>query len=665
MKVKVTPIVIGVALYAVALAALADPAPAIPSTGVMDDILNRFHTASAAWAGTITAYASWLFWTLTLISMVWTFGMMALRRADLGEFFAEFIRFTVFTGFFFWLLTNGPNFASDIITSLRQIGAQASGTSAITPSSIVDIGFAVFNQVVSKASFWSPGITTGAIIIGAVILCVLALVAVDMLLLLVASWFLIYAGIYFLGFGGSRWTSDMAIGYYKAVLGIAIQLFTMVLIVGIGQSFLDQYYQATAGGFTLQALGELLVVSIILLLLVGKLPPMLASIVGGPQINTSGIGAGALMAGAAMAGAAIASGGAALAAGGAEMAGGAKALMAAFQSASGSAGEGGAGDGSGLSGAMGGGAANDSNGGAGLAAAMGGGAGGGMASVGSGGTAASRAAASMAGAGIVSGIGSAMGSRSAPGGGGGGGSAGGGVGGGGSTSTGGGSAAPAAASAAVATGNAGGSGGGGSVGGGAGGGGAVGGAVGGGAGGGEAASSAAGSEAQDASAVAAAAGGGDAPAQEMGGTPAGGSPSGARSGVARAAAIAGGTVGALASGMGRQMQNKVLAMADRANARIDNTMGGRLAAEIKNPGAAAQARLASKGLGGLGAAPSVMEPVQTGSGQSSSAGGGSQQSSPNDAVSAESVLFEGDSIAANEDVDVESEIASFRDRSTD
>jgi type IV secretion system protein TrbL len=50
--------------------------------------------------------------------MVWTFGMMALRKADIGEFFAEFVRFTIFTGFFWWLLTNGPNFASSIYASL-------------------------------------------------------------------------------------------------------------------------------------------------------------------------------------------------------------------------------------------------------------------------------------------------------------------------------------------------------------------------------------------------------------------------------------------------------------------------------------------------------------------------------------------------------------------
>jgi type IV secretion system protein TrbL len=94
---------------------------------VFDNVLDRYQAAASGWAGVITTAATWLFWTLVVISMVWTFGMMALRKADIGEFFAEFVRFTIFTGFFWWLLTNGPNFASSIYASLRQLAGNATG----------------------------------------------------------------------------------------------------------------------------------------------------------------------------------------------------------------------------------------------------------------------------------------------------------------------------------------------------------------------------------------------------------------------------------------------------------------------------------------------------------------------------------------------------------
>ncbi|WP_097068063.1 P-type conjugative transfer protein TrbL [Nitrosovibrio sp. Nv4] len=308
---------------------------AVETTNVLDDILRRYQAAATAWAATITERASWLFWLLVVISMVWTFGLMAVRRADLGEFFVEFIRFTVFTGFFWWLLINGPNFATSIIDSMKQIGNEASGLRGMgSPSKIVDIGFDLFYRALDETSFRSPIISMIGVIMTAVILVILALISVNMLLLLVAGWILAYAGIFFLGFGGSRWTSDMAINYYKTVLGVAVSLLAMVLLVGIGRSFLDDYYLQMSGGMNLKELSVMMVVSIVLLTLVNKIPPMLASIVGG---GGGGGGIGNIGGGAAIGAVAAATGMAAAMtmASATNAAGGASAIKAAFDAAQG------------------------------------------------------------------------------------------------------------------------------------------------------------------------------------------------------------------------------------------------------------------------------------------------------------------------------------------
>jgi len=309
----------------------------INNSGVLDDVLTRYATAAATWGATITARASWLFWSLVLMSMVWTFGMMALRKADIGEFFAEFVRFTVFTGFFWWLLTNGPTFAVGIMDSLRTIAGNATGTGAdLVPSGIVDIGFDIFFKVLDKTSVWDPIDSSVGIILSGTILVILSLVGVNMLLLLVSGWILAYAGVFFLGFGGARWTSDMAINYYKTVLNIAAQLLTMVLLVGIGKSFVDQYYTNMSAGLTLKELGVMMIVAVILLALVNKLPAMIGGLAmgGGTHAMGGGFGGGAAVGAAAMAAAAIASGGAAIAASAANAAGGGQAIMAAISKAS-------------------------------------------------------------------------------------------------------------------------------------------------------------------------------------------------------------------------------------------------------------------------------------------------------------------------------------------
>lgn len=336
----------------------------LDSAGLLDDILNRFANVASNWAGTIQNYATWIFWSLAVISMVWTFAMMAMQGEGLSAALAEVVRFFAVLGFFFYLLKNGPAISVDIQDSLRQLAANASGLSkSFSPSGIVDIGFDIVSRVVDQSSIWSPADSTVGLILAGVILCVLALVGVNMLLLLITGWILSYGGIFLLGFGGSRWTSDIAITYFKTVLGIALQLFTMVLIVGIGKSFIDQYYQAMgADAVQMKSMFVMLVASIVLLVLVNKVPPMVGSIVGGASMQgIGGFGAGAIIGAAAAAGAAIATAGAAAAAGAANAAGGASALKAAFESAqaamaeeSGSGGSGGSSAGSSSGSASGG-----------------------------------------------------------------------------------------------------------------------------------------------------------------------------------------------------------------------------------------------------------------------------------------------------------------------
>jgi type IV secretion system protein TrbL len=347
---------------------------AVESTGVLNNVLVKFETASQNWKTVMVARATWLFWLLVVISMVWTFGFMALRKADIGELFAEFIRFTIFTGFFWWLLLNGPKFAVDIINSMRQIGAQASGLpNDLGPSGIVDMGFDIFFRVIDQSTVWQPMDSLFGMLLGLAILIVFALIGVNMLLLLVSGYFLAYAGVFILGFGGSKWTSEMAIGYYKSILNIGLQLMAMILIIGVGNSFIDEYYKAMSKGIELKEMGVMAVVAACMLFLVSKVPPQIGALAGGSTGNMgSNFGVGAAVGAAAMGAAAVASAGAAVAAGAASAAGGTQAIMAAFAKASAAESAGGGSSAGLMSAASGGGAANDSAGsGSDLASAMG------------------------------------------------------------------------------------------------------------------------------------------------------------------------------------------------------------------------------------------------------------------------------------------------------
>ena len=309
---------------------------AINGQYILDDVQNKFNSAASSWATTLTAKASWLFWVLALISMVWTHGMLLFRKADLADFYGEFIRFMVFTGFFWWLLTNGPAMAIDIIDSMQTLGGTASGLGGATPSGIVDVGFKLFNTVVQQSSFASPVMSTAGILLATLIITILALIAANMLILLVSGWILAYAGIFYLGFGGCQWTSDIAITYFKTVLNIGVQLMTMVLLVGIGQQFINTYYTQMDVNINLNDMAAMLVAAVVLLVLVNKIPPMIGHIAqsGGTHALGHGFGSGSAIAAAGVAGAAAAMASNAVAAGGANIMGGAQAIMAAASKAS-------------------------------------------------------------------------------------------------------------------------------------------------------------------------------------------------------------------------------------------------------------------------------------------------------------------------------------------
>ena len=259
--------------------------------GVVNDLLGKYKSAGKAWEATIEQAATNLFWWLATISLGWTCVSMAIKQSDLVEIVAELCRFILVTGFFLWLLTHGAAFGDDIIQSLSQVGTNAGGQ-GLTPGDIVNLGMQVYQQTLMHVNWLEPYSIVAPVIIAVIILIVCALVAVNMILLLCAAWVVLYAGLIFLGFGGCRWTGDMAINYYRTVLGIGVSLMTMKLIVAIGVRYLQDLVAATSTTLNPSQLGILLCAVIILAVISHRLPHMVAGMVvgGGHNGAIGGIG---------------------------------------------------------------------------------------------------------------------------------------------------------------------------------------------------------------------------------------------------------------------------------------------------------------------------------------------------------------------------------------
>lgn len=215
---------------------------AVPTDNALNQIVTAYQTASSNWETVIKGYAYRLFWLLVAIDFSWGAIKIALEKSEFENFWAFLINRVMVIGFFLALISNGSIWSKTIIDSFRQLAGQAGGATVVNPSEVLDQGLTVAVTLINKTS----GILTlGSMIIagllGIIIMIIYALIAAELIFVMVSMWVILYAGIIMLAFGGSEWTRSYAINYYKTILAVAVKLFVLQLLVGLGQSIIQNW----------------------------------------------------------------------------------------------------------------------------------------------------------------------------------------------------------------------------------------------------------------------------------------------------------------------------------------------------------------------------------------------------------------------------------------
>jgi type IV secretion system protein VirB6/type IV secretion system protein TrbL len=253
---------------------------------VFGEILTTFSRSVAGWETVIVSAATRIFYSLALISLAWTGINILLNKGDFSDVIAETVRFIMFTGFNVYLLQNAVTLSSTILTSFRQLGGDATGlTSTFSPSSVLSVGFSIYDRIVDQSAIMSPTDAMATLLLASGVLSLLALSALNMFTLILNAWFLTYAGIIFLGFGGGRWTSDIAINYYKTILVIGAQFLAMQLVLSVGHHLLDTFYTALDQTASFKDLSTIAVVALVMYSLTSKMPQLFSSIISGASLN--------------------------------------------------------------------------------------------------------------------------------------------------------------------------------------------------------------------------------------------------------------------------------------------------------------------------------------------------------------------------------------------
>ncbi|NTZ47733.1 P-type conjugative transfer protein TrbL [Lelliottia aquatilis] len=270
-------------------------AASAPDTHSIDQIIQAFQTATHNWEPIIHRLTMGLFWGLVTISFTWSFIQIALKGGGLIDVTAELVTRVITVGVSLWLVNEAPNLARSLIESFQYVGNQLSGGAVkFSPGNILELAMNIISLVYDNTSKWQPINSIMFFMTALIILICFALIAMDMVVLIVSAYITVSGGIVMMGFLGSDWTREHAINYFTAVLGVALKMFVMQILISLGYGFIRDWCAGMDGNSDTLAYLALVGVSVVFYGMVREIPQIAASLASGRFTQAGGGIAGAV-----------------------------------------------------------------------------------------------------------------------------------------------------------------------------------------------------------------------------------------------------------------------------------------------------------------------------------------------------------------------------------
>src|SRR6516164_815336 len=309
---------------------VAAPATAQISSNNPSQILQQYRNFRTTWITNIWPYANTLFALLATIEFAWSAAVMALEKTDLQSWTSALIRKIMWLGAFYALLLFGRQWIPAIIDSFSQLGGAAAGingNNGLSPSDVftqgLNIAAALMDGASSSAFFTNPGTSIAVMISAAFVVLAFIAVTIQYIVAVVESYLVVSAGVIFLGFGGSRWTTPYVERYIGLGVSTGVKIMILYMLIGVGMSL--------SGGWLDEAVGigtspnpsmtgfDVMGAALIFMMLCWQVPKLFAAVLGGSPALSGGdlVSAGTTVVGGAATVASLGAGAIAAAAGGA------------------------------------------------------------------------------------------------------------------------------------------------------------------------------------------------------------------------------------------------------------------------------------------------------------------------------------------------------------
>lgn len=293
---------------------------------MLDAIDAGFAGKTAGWESIIRVYANRLFWLLAVIDFCYLSATFVLDKKEMDDIFHSIVKKVMTLGFFWFVLKTSHDWIPQILDSFTQIGQKAGGAKASTPDGIAVAGYDA--AMASLQALDDLGVTEkiGAVVPAVLMALLIFLsflwVAVQLLVAKIETSIAVGAGIILLGFGGSKWTTDMASKYMQYSIATGLKLMLLFLLIGMGQTLFNDI-KIVGGDKFFESMLVTTGTALTYAFLATKIPALASAMMSGSPSMTAGdltgavVGAAAAVAGLGAAGMAAGKAGMGAASGGA------------------------------------------------------------------------------------------------------------------------------------------------------------------------------------------------------------------------------------------------------------------------------------------------------------------------------------------------------------
>ncbi|HEF9064062.1 TPA: P-type conjugative transfer protein TrbL [Campylobacter coli] len=273
-----------------------------------DGILSLIRNGILSWTPLIKTACLWIFWTLVVIDLVWTFGLKALSGFEFGDFIATLIKKIMYIGIFLFLF-NIDQWLQIIFNSFSQLATSVNNGISITPQNIIEQALNLVGKIIQSMDFWSPGDSILKVVAGVIILIAFVLMAID-LLIVYLKFFLMNVIVFFaLALGGLSHFKQIGLNPIMTAIKVGVELFMIQGLMALSITMIDVINNEITQKSTADVILQILVVALIFCIITKMVPGIIEAVFNGSIGESAGASAGfravATMAAGAVAGAAV------------------------------------------------------------------------------------------------------------------------------------------------------------------------------------------------------------------------------------------------------------------------------------------------------------------------------------------------------------------------